>query len=215
MDWPTPISLHGTRASLVPLEPAHLEGLQNAAADGDIHRLWYTVVPTPEGMAAAIEQRLRQRQAGTMLPSTVIERGTGGTAGQIAGQIAGMTTYLNIDAANKRLEIGATWYRKSVQRTGLNTECKLLLLTHAFEELSWSDTVRLTSRFPSTRIETRGRKDSSSSPHPRRPHRLIHHLARPLAHRRQRQPRPRLAHPQLRHRVLHRAGVRFDKERVV
>ncbi len=131
MQWPTPVSLHGTRVSLVPLEHAHLEGLQRAAADGDLSRLWYTVVPAPEDVAAAIEQRLRQRQGGTMLPFTVIERGTGPSAGQIAG----MTTYLNIDAANKRLEIGATWYRKSVQRTGLNTECKYLLLTHAFEEL--------------------------------------------------------------------------------
>jgi len=63
-----------------------------------------------------------------MLPFTVIERST--------DQVAGMTTYLNIDAPNKRLEIGATWYRKSVQRTGLNTECKYLLLKHAFEELA-------------------------------------------------------------------------------
>ena len=132
MDWPTPISLHGTRVSIVPLEPAHLEGLRAAAADGDLARLWYTVVPTPETVAANIEQRLRQRQAGSMLPFTVIEPG----AGQTGGQIAVMTTYLNIDAANKRLEIGGTCYRKSVQRTGLNTECKYLLLQHAFEELA-------------------------------------------------------------------------------
>ena len=132
MDWPTPISLHGTRVSIVPLVLTHLEGLQRAAADGDISRLWYTVAPAPETMAANIEQRLRQRQAGSMLPFTVIEQG----AGETAGQIAGMTTYLNIDAANKRLEIGATWYRKSVQRTGLNTECKYLLLKHAFEDLA-------------------------------------------------------------------------------
>lgn len=132
MDWPTPISLHGTRVSIVPLELTHLEGLQRAAADGDISRLWYTVAPAPETMAANIEQRLRQCQAGSMLPFTVNEQG----AGETPGQIAGMTTYLNIDAANKRLEIGATWYRKSVQRTGLNTECKYLLLKHAFEDLA-------------------------------------------------------------------------------
>ena len=68
---------------------------------------------------------LNLHAAGTMLPFAVIEAAT--------GKAVGMTTYMNADAVNKRVEIGATWYRKRVQRTDLNTNCKLLLLTHAFE----------------------------------------------------------------------------------
>jgi len=128
MEWPKPVSLHGEKVSIVPLDHAHLAGLQKASADGELHRLWYTKIPAPEAVAAHIERCLEQRKAGSMLPFTVIER--------VTDQIAGMTTYLNVDAANKRLEIGGTWYRQSAQRTGLNTECKYLLLKHAFEELA-------------------------------------------------------------------------------
>lgn len=77
-------------------------------------------------MAAEIERRLALQASGTMLPFTVIDA---------AGKVAGMTTYMNVDAANRRVEIGSTWYAQRVQRTALNTQCKLLLLTHAFETL--------------------------------------------------------------------------------
>ena len=77
-------------------------------------------------MQSEIERRLGLQAAGSMLPFTVKDAD---------GKVAGMTTYMNIDAVNRRLEIGSTWYRKSVQRTALNTECKLLLLRHAFENL--------------------------------------------------------------------------------
>jgi RimJ/RimL family protein N-acetyltransferase len=83
-------------------------------------------VPAPEEMEAEIERRLGLHAKGTMLPFTVRDA---------EGRAAGMTTYMNIDAANRRVEIGSTWYAARVQRTPLNTECKLMLLTHAFEAL--------------------------------------------------------------------------------
>src|SRR5207244_4140269 len=101
--------------------------LIEAVRDGELWRLWYTSVPAPEKMGADIDRRLNLHAAGTMLPFAVMEAAT--------GKAVGMTTYMNADAVNKRVEIGATWYRKSVQRTDLNTNCKLLLLTHAFESL--------------------------------------------------------------------------------
>ena len=105
----------------------HQADLEEAAADGALHRLWYTTVPKPENVGAEIERRLALRKKGTMLPFAVIDKPS--------GKAVGMTTYMNIEPAHRRLEIGSTWYRKSVQRTALNTECKLLLLGHAFEAL--------------------------------------------------------------------------------
>src|SRR5690606_40759101 len=112
----------------LPLSVDHKDGLIAAVNDGKLWNLWYTSVPTPDRMAAEIERRLALQAAGSMLPFTVIERGS--------GRIVGMTTYMNIDAAGPRVEIGSTWYAKSVQRTALNTEAKLLLLGHAFETLN-------------------------------------------------------------------------------
>lgn len=121
----TPITLRGTHAALVPLEPAHASALGDAVADGELWRLWYTAIPAPERMEAEIERRLGLRQAGSMLPFTVLDAD---------GTPVGMTTYMNIDAGNRRVEIGSTWYARRVQRSALNTECKLLL-THAFDTL--------------------------------------------------------------------------------
>jgi RimJ/RimL family protein N-acetyltransferase len=120
------VTLKGTHACLVPLAHAHLTGLQDAARDGELWRLWYTLVPAPEGMAAEIDRRLGLLEKDSMLPFTVLDGD---------GRIAGMTTYMNVDGANRRVEIGSTWYARRVQRTPLNTECKLMLLTHAFETL--------------------------------------------------------------------------------
>src|SRR5690606_19666774 len=111
----------------LPLSVDHKDGLIAAVNDGKLWNLWYTSVPTPDRMAAEIERRLALQAAGSMLPFTVVDRAS--------GRIAGMTTYMNIDQAGPRVEIGSTWYAKSVQRTPLNTEAKLLLLTHAFEQL--------------------------------------------------------------------------------
>jgi RimJ/RimL family protein N-acetyltransferase len=124
--WLEPVTLRGPHASLVPLLPDHHDGLVTAVQDGDLSKLWYTWVPDAAGMAAEIARRLKLQAAGAMLPFTVRDAG---------GAIAGMTTYMNVDAANRRVEIGSTWYAKSVQRTALNTQCKLLLLQHAFETL--------------------------------------------------------------------------------
>jgi N-acetyltransferase len=127
MSFAESVSLDGRHVSLVPLTQAHHRDLVEAAKDGELWNLWYTSVPTPEDMAADIDRRLELQKAGSMLPFAILEK-----AGRAA---VGMTTYLNIDAVNRRMEIGATWYRRRVQRSALNTECKLLLLTHAFERL--------------------------------------------------------------------------------
>jgi RimJ/RimL family protein N-acetyltransferase len=124
--WPEPVTLEGAHARLVPLSRAHRDDLIEAVKDGALWRLWYTSVPRPEGMETEIERRLSLQSAGSMLPFTVFDA---------AGVVAGMTTYMNIDAGNRRVEIGSTWYARRVQRTALNTQCKLLLLTHAFERL--------------------------------------------------------------------------------
>lgn len=120
------VTLSGQHARLEPLSPSHEAGLIAAVNDGQLWRLWYTAIPTPEGMAAEIARRLKLHAAGSMLPFTVFDA---------AGRIVGMTTYMNIDATHRRVEIGSTWYRRDVQRTPLNTECKLMLLGHAFETL--------------------------------------------------------------------------------
>lgn len=127
MSWLTPVSLRASRATLVPLSQAHRDDLVEATRDGELWKLWYTRVPSPEQMADEIDRRLGLQAAGSMLPFAVIDTPT--------GRAVGMTTYMNVDSVNRRVEIGATWYRKSVQRTELNTQCKLLLLTHAFQTL--------------------------------------------------------------------------------
>ena len=126
MPWPDPVTLHGEHARLEPLAHTHHDGLVEAVRDGELWKLWYTSVPTAERMTKEIDRRLNLQKAGTMLPFTVFDA---------AGKIAGMSTYMNIDAANRRVEIGSTWYAKRVQRTPLNTQCKLLLLGHAFEAI--------------------------------------------------------------------------------
>lgn len=124
--WPPAVELAGEHARLVPLAREHAAGLAEAVHDGELWKLWYTSVPPPERVAEEIERRLGLRARGSMLPFTVLDA---------AGRIVGMTTYMNIDAQHRRIEIGSTWTAASAQRTGLNTECKLLLLRHAFEVL--------------------------------------------------------------------------------
>lgn len=126
MTWPEPVTLCGRHAALEPLDPRHLDGMIAAAEDGQLWNLWYTSVPNPDGMAAEIERRLRLQASGSMLPFAVLDGD---------GVAAGMTTFMNIDAVHRRVEIGSTWYARRVQRTALNTECKRMLMTHAFETL--------------------------------------------------------------------------------
>jgi RimJ/RimL family protein N-acetyltransferase len=126
-DLLAPVTLSGAHARVEPLQPAHAEGLQAAARDGELWRLWYTSVPHPDAMVAEIERRLGLHAKATMLPFTVFDA---------SGRIVGMTTFMNIDSVHRRVEIGSTWYGASSQRSGLNTECKRLLLGHAFERLA-------------------------------------------------------------------------------
>lgn len=126
--WPPrPLVLAGRHVRLVPLEHAHHDGLVGAVRDGELWRLWYTIVPHPDGMAAEIDRRLGLLSTGGMVPFTVIALPE--------NRIVGMTTYMNIDSTHRRVEIGSTWYARSVQRSALNTEAKLLLLSHAFDVL--------------------------------------------------------------------------------
>ena len=127
MAFVAPLTLTGDLVILEPLRVEHHDGLVEAASDGELWTLSYTSVPAPERMAAEIDRRLAEQAAGRMLPFTTRRRDT--------GAIVGMTTYMNIDAANRRLEIGSTWNARSAQRSGTNTESKLLLLGHAFEDL--------------------------------------------------------------------------------
>lgn len=120
-----PITLKGQHVVLDPLMASHLAGLQTASADGELWKLWYTSVPEPEKMAENIAFRLGLREKGSMMPF-VVKRVED-------GRIIGSTTFCNIVADQRRVEIGYTWYAKSVQRSAVNSEAKLLMLTHAFE----------------------------------------------------------------------------------
>lgn len=126
-NWITPVTLDGLRVRLEPLSADHHDDLCESVRDGELWRLWYTQIPEPEQMGREINRRLDEQMRGSMCPFAVVDRES--------GRAVGMTTYMNIDAANRRLEIGSTWYRRSVQRTAVNTEAKRLLLSHAFDDL--------------------------------------------------------------------------------
>lgn len=121
------ITLTGRHVTLEPLSQEHHDELCEATRDGELWKLWYTIVPSPEDMRANIERRLELQRESSMVPWAVRDHAS--------GKVVGMTTYMNIDTKSQRVEIGSTWYARSVQRTPLNTDCKLLLLTHAFETL--------------------------------------------------------------------------------
>lgn len=123
----TPTTLSGQHARLVPLSAEHEAGLIEAVNDGELWKLWYTAIPAPEKVAAEIARRLDLQARDSMLPFAVLDH---------EGRVVGMTSYMNIDNVNRRVEIGSTWYAKSAQRGPLNTECKLMLLKHAFEQLN-------------------------------------------------------------------------------
>ena len=127
MPFVQPVTLKGKHALLEPLAGEHEAELRRAAADGELWRLWYTSVPAPETTGAYIATALEMRADLGAMPFVVRDNAT--------GDIVGCTRYFNVDAANRRLEIGHTWYAKRAQRTAINTECKLLLLAHAFEKL--------------------------------------------------------------------------------
>lgn len=122
-----PVTLTGRGIRLEPLERAHHDALEEAAADGELWRIRVTSVPEPGGMAGYIEQALASRAAGDRFPFAVIEEAT--------GRVLGSTSFHDIAPAVRRVEIGYTWYARSVQRTHVNTAAKRLLLAHAFETL--------------------------------------------------------------------------------
>ena len=144
MPWPDPVLLSGPHATLRPLAAEHHDALCAASSDGELWRLWYTAVPAPAGMAAEISRRLALQAAGSMLPFTVFDA---------SGRVVGMTSYMNIDASNKRVEVGSTWTAASAQRSPLNTQCKRLLLAHAFEALDC-----IAVEFRTHRLNTQSRR---------------------------------------------------------
>lgn len=126
--WPPqPLTLSGQAVQLEPLAPAHAEELAQAILDGELHRLWFTIVPDPLSLDAWIASSLQAQEQGRALPFVVRRLRD--------HRVVGSTRYMNIEATQRRLEIGTTFYSASVQRSGLNTECKRLLLAHAFETL--------------------------------------------------------------------------------
>ena len=127
MAFVAPISLSARGVDLVPLELAHESGLRAAAADGDLWKLRITSVPEPHQTLHYIQEALAMREAGNRFAFAVLE--------SASGKVLGCTSYHDIVPAIQRLEIGWTWYARSVQRSHINTTCKLLLLTHAFEVL--------------------------------------------------------------------------------
>ncbi|WP_377506802.1 GNAT family N-acetyltransferase [Octadecabacter sp. R77987] len=139
MTWPAPVTLSGEHVILAPLSQDHASALARAAAD--LGPLWYTSIPAPDGMTAEIDRRLSLTN---MQPFTVMTPD---------GTPVGMTTYMNTDAVNKRVEIGSTWLGPSVQRTPLNTEAKLLLLGHAFDHLAC-----IAVEFRTHRLNTQSRR---------------------------------------------------------
>jgi RimJ/RimL family protein N-acetyltransferase len=123
----SPVQLEGNGVRLEPLEPRHEPELIAAVGDGRLWELWYTVVPEPERMTKYIADAQAGFQAGHMLPWAVRELGS--------GKVIGTTRYHDVVAAIDRVEIGYTWYAKSWQRSHVNSACKLLLFSHAFETL--------------------------------------------------------------------------------
>ena len=124
--WIAPVTLGGRHVRLEPLARSHVPGLQQAARDGELWKLWYTSVPSPADVEAYVDKALALQAQGLAVPFAVLDP---------AGEVVGSTRFGNVDADNLRVEIGWTWYAKRVQRTALNTEAKLLLLQHAFEAM--------------------------------------------------------------------------------
>lgn len=126
-DFLEPVTLQGRHVRLEPLTSEHADALNAAAADGELWNLWYTSVPDSMHMDGWITAALQAQEQGTAQPFVVRDLANDG--------IVGSTRYMHADAPNRRLEIGSTWYARSVQRSAVNTECKHLLLAHAFETL--------------------------------------------------------------------------------
>jgi RimJ/RimL family protein N-acetyltransferase len=126
-NWTDPPTLEGGYVTLRPLEPEDRDALLSAAADGRLWELFYTLVPGPETVDYWLASAFRERGEGRSMPFAVLDAG---------GSVVGSTRYMRMNRAHRRLEIGTTFYAARAQRTGLNTEAKLLLLYHAFEAMN-------------------------------------------------------------------------------
>ncbi|MEF2977431.1 GNAT family N-acetyltransferase [Subtercola sp. YIM 133946] len=127
VDFSAVPTLVGQRITLEPLSLRHVPDLAEAVAEGDLWQTWYTRIPSPDEMQDAVQHRLDLNAEGSWVPWAVVRHDT--------GRAVGMSSFLNIRADNRKLEIGSTWLAKSTQRTGINSEAKLLQLTHAFDTL--------------------------------------------------------------------------------
>ena len=125
--WIEPVTLSGSKVILEPLALEHADGMREAVKDGELWKLWFTSIPSPEKVDEYINIALGMRENAGALPFIVREKES--------NTIIGCTRYFNVDEVNQRLEIGHTWYSESYQRTAVNTESKYLLLSHAFEKL--------------------------------------------------------------------------------
>lgn len=127
-EWLSPITISGEKVKLVPLNASHRGDLLIAAADGNLWDIWHTSVPSEKTVDNYIKSALEEAALGKGLPFVVIDLET--------DKVIGSTRFCKATPQFRRVEIGYTWYAKSYQRTGVNTECKLLLLSHAFEKLN-------------------------------------------------------------------------------
>jgi len=120
-----PVTLERDGVRLEPLSQEHAPGIAEAVKDGELWKLWFTQIPDPDSVPAYVEKALEEQRRGTMMPWAV----------KSGSRVIGCTRYHDIMAEVDRVEIGYTWYIASLQRTRINTVCKLMLLTHAFDTL--------------------------------------------------------------------------------
>ncbi|MEZ9629893.1 GNAT family N-acetyltransferase [Vibrio breoganii] len=125
--WLRETEMESKKIKLVPLKREHADALVIAASDGELWNLWFTSVPSAETVSRYIDTALEQQALGVAVPFVVIEKST--------GHIIGSTRFCNADPVHHRVEVGYTWYASRFQKTSVNTECKLLLLSYAFESL--------------------------------------------------------------------------------
>ena len=125
--WIEPVTFAGSKVILEPLAFEHADGMAEAVKDGELWKLWFTSIPAPDKVDDYIKTALGMRENAGAMPFIIREKET--------DKIIGCTRYFNVDEVNQRLEIGYTWYSESYQRSAVNTECKYLLLSHAFEKL--------------------------------------------------------------------------------
>ncbi|MCF3479054.1 GNAT family protein [Stenotrophomonas sp. BSUC-16] len=136
--WNTVPTLRGQHVALQPLQLEHVPGLRAALEGSGLDQLWYTQVPSPQQVEHYVQAALQAHAEGKVLPFVIRDA---------AGDIIGSTRFYDMDASVPKLSLGYTWYTPRVQRTGANTEAKLLLLQHAFEAMGCISVVLETSWF--------------------------------------------------------------------